>query len=96
MNTLGGTPVKVKAGLRSVLQNVTQKYGCIWRLSGDVASPVTSHDLAMNRDGIDQLTVNEFLRLFGLTANESRWMGSADSEEYLTLVTYLVERSAAR
>jgi hypothetical protein len=50
----------------------------------------------MNRDGIDQLTVNEFLRLFGLTANESRWMGSADSEEYLTLVTYLVERSAAR
>jgi len=56
----------------------------------------TSHDRAMNRDDADSLTVNEFLALFGHTPHVSRWMGSADSDEYLTLVTYLVERSRAR
>lgn len=55
-----------------------------------------SHDLAMNGDDADKLTVSEFLGLFGRKRNESRWMGSADSEEYLALVTYLVERRAAR
>jgi hypothetical protein len=50
----------------------------------------------MNRDDADRLTVNEFLALFGHTRDVSRWMGSADSDEYLTLVTYLVERSRAR
>ena len=49
----------------------------------------------MNRNGADKLTQNEFLALFGRTGDESRWVGSADSEEYLTLVTYLVERSNA-
>ena len=55
----------------------------------------TSHDLGMNANA-GKLTVREFLGLFGLQGNESQWMGSADSEEYLTLVTYLVERRAAR
>jgi hypothetical protein len=60
------------------------------------SAPKTSHDLAMNRNNADTLTVNEFLALFGRTVHESRWVGSADSQEYLTLVTYLVERSGAR
>jgi hypothetical protein len=55
-----------------------------------------SNDLAMNGDVADKLTVNEFLGLFGCNGNESQWMGSVDSQEYLTLVTYLVERNAAR
>jgi len=56
----------------------------------------TSHDRAMNRDDLDRLTVNEFLALFGYTMEVSGWMKSADLEEYLMLVTYLVERSSAR
>ena len=38
----------------------------------------------------EQLTNEEFLGLFGRTPEQTRW---ADSEEYLTLVTYLVERN---
>jgi hypothetical protein len=54
----------------------------------------TSHDLAMNN--AEKLTVNEFMALFGRTVDESRSVSSADSEEYLTLVTYLVARPSAR
>ena len=57
---------------------------------------MTSHDGPMKRDGADGLTVSEFLGLFGCTGSESRRMGSADAEEYLTLVTYLVERCGAQ
>jgi len=57
---------------------------------------LTSHDVAMNRDSTDKLTVSEFLGVFGCTGNESRRMSSADAEEYLTLVTYLVERCSAK
>ena len=41
----------------------------------------------------EKLTNEEFLGLFGRTPEQSRWAGSADPEEYLTLVTYLIERS---
>ena len=44
----------------------------------------------------EQLTVDEFFALFGRTPEVGRWIGSADSQEYLTLVTYLVERSTNR
>jgi hypothetical protein len=53
-----------------------------------------SHDLAMSN--AEKLTVNEFLALFGRTVDESRSVSSADSEEYRTLVTYLVARPSAR
>jgi hypothetical protein len=43
---------------------------------------------------MDKLTNDEFFALFGRTAEQARWAGSADSEEYLTLVTYLVERAS--
>ena len=43
----------------------------------------------------EQLTVDEFLALFGRRPEVGRWIGSADSQEYLTLVTYLVERSTS-
>jgi hypothetical protein len=46
----------------------------------------------MNGKDAHKLTVNEFLGLFGCAANESRSMAFADSQEYLALVTYLVER----
>jgi hypothetical protein len=57
---------------------------------------LTSHDVAMNRDSTDKLTVSEFLGMFGCTRNESRRMSSADAEEFLTLVKYLVERGSAK
>ncbi len=44
----------------------------------------------------ERLTVDEFLALFGRPAAVGRWVESADSEEYLTLVTYLVERTNRR
>jgi hypothetical protein len=58
------------------------------------SNPKTSHDLAMNNT--EKLTVNEFLALFGRTVDESRSVSSADSEEFLTLVTYLAARPSAR
>ena len=47
------------------------------------------HDKVMS----EKLTVNEFFALFGRTPDLARWASSADSEEYLTLVTYLVGRA---
>jgi hypothetical protein len=44
----------------------------------------------------EKLAVNEFFALFGRTPNETRWVGRADSEEYLAIVTYLAERSDRR
>jgi len=41
----------------------------------------------------ERLTVDEFLALFGRTPDVGRWVPSVDSQEYLTLVTYLAERS---
>ncbi len=41
----------------------------------------------------EKLTVNELLALFGRTPEQSRSVGFADSEEYLAVVTYVVERS---
>jgi hypothetical protein len=55
-----------------------------------------NHHVAMNRDSTDKLTVSEFLGVFGCPGNESRRMSSADAEEYLTLVKYLLERGSAR
>ena len=40
----------------------------------------------------EQLTDDEFLALFRRPASVGRWMSSVDSVEYLTLVTYLVDR----
>jgi hypothetical protein len=41
----------------------------------------------------ETLTNDEFFALFGRAPQETHRAGSADSEEYLTLVTYLVERA---
>ena len=40
----------------------------------------------------EQLTDDEFLALFRRPPSVVRWMSSVDSVEYLTLVTYLVDR----
>jgi hypothetical protein len=50
-------------------------------------------DLCMNSE---KLTVNELLAIFGRTPDETRWVGFADSAEYLSVVTYVVERSQRR
>jgi hypothetical protein len=39
------------------------------------------------------LSVNELLALFGRAPEQKRLLGFADSEEYLAVVTYMVERS---
>ena len=44
----------------------------------------------------EKLTLSELFALFGRTTDDTRWVGSADSEEYLAVVTYLVQRSSAR
>ena len=36
----------------------------------------------------DQLTVDQLLALFGRTPDETRRISAADSEEYLSMVTY--------
>lgn len=48
----------------------------------------------MNRNDTVKLSVNEFLAMFGRPQEHSRWMGFADSDEFLTLVTYLMGRSS--
>lgn len=45
----------------------------------------------MNASG---MTTTEFFRLFGLTFVDGHELASADSTEYLALVTYLVSRRA--
>jgi len=42
----------------------------------------------------EKLGVDEFFALFGRPPELTRWASSADSEEYLTLVTYLVGRAS--
>jgi hypothetical protein len=44
----------------------------------------------------EKLSLSEFFALFGRTPAQTRWLGSAESEEYLALVTYLVERLNSR
>ncbi len=44
----------------------------------------------------ERLAVDEFFALFGRTPEQAKWAGSADSEEYVTLVTYLVQRASRR
>ena len=44
----------------------------------------------------EKLTLSELFALFGRTNEDTRWVGSADSEKYLAVVTYLVQRSGAR
>jgi hypothetical protein len=41
----------------------------------------------------EKLTVDELCALFGRTTEDARWIGSADSEEFLAVVTYRVERT---
>ncbi len=41
----------------------------------------------------ERLTLHDLLALFGRGPDCTRWVGSADSAEYLTVVTYLVQRS---
>jgi hypothetical protein len=50
-------------------------------------------DAVMNSD---KLSLNELLAMFGRTPDETRWVGFADSAEYLSVVTYVVERSQRR
>ena len=42
----------------------------------------------------EKMTIDEFFGLFGRTPDQARWASSADSHEYLTLVTYLVTRAS--
>ncbi len=57
------------------------------------AGPTTSNDASMN---FDKISINELFALFGRAPEQSRLLGFADSEEYLAVVTYVVERSYRR
>jgi hypothetical protein len=41
----------------------------------------------------EKLSVNELLALFGRAPEQTRLLSVADAEEYLAVVTYVVERS---
>lgn len=42
------------------------------------------------------LTMSDVFTLFGRQAEDTRWVASADSQEYLAVVLYLVQRNNAR
>jgi hypothetical protein len=54
---------------------------------------IIRNDASMNTE---KLSINELLALFGRAPEQSRLVGFADSEEYLAVVTYVVERSYRR
>jgi hypothetical protein len=43
-----------------------------------------------------RLTMSDVFSLFGRHAEDTRWVASADSQEYLAVVLYLVQRNNAR
>jgi hypothetical protein len=56
-------------------------------------SPIPGDAIDVNSSDVRKLGTNEFLALFGCPSDQSRWMASADSEEFLALVAYLVGRT---
>jgi hypothetical protein len=43
-----------------------------------------------------RLTMSDVFSLFGRHAEDTRWVASADSQEYLAVVLYLVQRNNGR
>ena len=41
---------------------------------------------------MSQLTVEQLFALFHRSKDEAKWLASADAEEYLTFVSYLVAK----
>lgn len=60
---------------------------------GDAGGQEMRDDPCMNSEN---LSVNDLLAMFGRTPDENRWVGFADSAEYLSVVTYVVERNQGR
>ena len=55
--------------------------------------------LALQRTMLDEpqrLTMSDVFSLFGRHSEDTRWVASADSQEYLAVVLYLVQRNNAR
>lgn len=44
----------------------------------------------------EHLTLTEVFSLFGRQPEDTRWVASADSQEYLAVVLYLVQRNDSR
>lgn len=38
------------------------------------------------------MTVEEMLTLFHRSSSDARWLSSADADEYLAIVTYIISR----
>jgi len=47
-------------------------------------------------DEPQRLTMSDVFSLFGRHSEDTRWVASADSQEYLAVVLYLVQRNNAR
>src|SRR2546428_12252402 len=58
------------------------KVGSRQRLFGEDGEPAMRHHLIMNPE---TLTVSELLAIFGRTPDDRRWVGFADSAEYLSV-----------
>lgn len=48
----------------------------------------------MGRAVAERLTMSELFALFSRSLVDTRWIGCADSEEYLAVVTYLTQRTS--
>ena len=50
----------------------------------------------LSRMDEQHLTMSEVFTLFGRHTEDTRWVASADSQEYLAVVLYLVQRNSGR
>jgi hypothetical protein len=61
-----------------------------------VVSLSSGHSPATMLEEPQRLTMSDVFTLFGRHAEDTRWVASADSQEYLAVVLYLVQRNNAR
>jgi hypothetical protein len=50
----------------------------------------------LSRMDEQHLTMSDVFSLFGRHTEDTRWVASADSQEYLAVVLYLVQRNSGR
>jgi hypothetical protein len=65
-------------------------------LPGRVVSLLSGRSPATMLEEPQRLTMSDVFTLFGRHAEDTRWVASADSQEYLAVVLYLVQRNNAR
>jgi len=82
------------ARLKQAIQSQQTLLACDWNPR---ASGGGSRCTPMGTTPMDEhLTLTEVFSLFGRQPEDTRWVASADSQEYLAVVLYLVQRDDNR